>query len=79
MLMIDLQQQRQTYRNFRSGHGQNENKHHLAVCLPPTRPGHYERQPGRVEHNLDRHQYKQQVTAYQQADQSQREQDPRQE
>src|SRR5579875_306374 len=78
VLVIDLQQQRQTYRNFRRSHRKNKNEHHLAVRLRPARARHHEGQAGRVEHDLNRHQYEHQVTAYQQADQPQREQDPRQ-
>src|SRR5271156_2025480 len=75
---INLQHQGKPDRNFRRRHCQNEQKHDLTVRLMPSRPGDHECQTCRVEHDLKRHQNKNQITAYEQAGQSQREQDPRQ-
>ena len=76
--VIDLQNQRQSHRHFCSCHRQNEHEHHLSVRLMPSRPGDHECQPRRIEHDLERHQNKNQITPYEQTGQSQREQDPRQ-
>src|SRR3990172_6267371 len=46
--------QRQSHGDLSRGHRQNEEEHHLSVCLTPVIAGHDERQPGRIEHNLDR-------------------------
>jgi hypothetical protein len=75
--VIDLQEERQSDSHFRGCHRQNEDKHYLAVRLMPSRPGNHECQPSRIEHNLKRHQNKNQITSYEQTRQSQREQDPR--
>ena len=76
--VIDLQDQRQSYGYFCSCHGQNEHKHYLTVRLMPSRPGNHKCQPRRIEHDLQRHQNKKQITSYEQTYQPQREQDPRQ-
>src|SRR5208283_431696 len=76
--VIDLQDQRQTDGYFGGCHGQNEHEHHLAVRLMPSRPGDHECQPRGIEHDLQGHQNKKQITPYEQTGQTQREQDPRQ-
>jgi hypothetical protein len=48
----------------------------LTISLLPSRPGDYKRQARRIEHDFERHEHENQVTAYEQADQSQGEQDP---
>src|SRR5262249_2490084 len=75
---IDLKHQRQSDRYFRRRHSQNEDKHHLAIGLMPSRSGSHECKPCGIEHDIERHQYKDQITSYEQAGQPQREQDPRQ-
>ena len=77
--MVQLQDQGQSDRDLRRGHGENEDKENLPISLLPSRPSDHERQTCRVEHHLKRHENKNQVTAYEEAGQSQREQDPRQE
>jgi hypothetical protein len=74
---IDLQYQCQSHGYFSRCHGQDEQKHDLTVSLMPSRPGDHKCQARRVEHHLKRHQDENQITAYEQAGQSQREQDPR--
>jgi hypothetical protein len=75
--VIDLQDERQSDGYFSRGHGQDKQKHNLTVGLMPTSPGHHKCQPRGVEHHLERHQDEDQITAYEQAGESQREQDPR--
>jgi hypothetical protein len=75
--MVQLQDQGQSNRDFRCGHGENKNKDNLSISLLPSRPGDHERQTCRIEHDFKRHKHENQVTAYEQAGQSQREQDPR--
>jgi len=69
--VIDLQDQRQSYGYFCSGHGQNEHKHYLAVCLMPSRPCDHECQSRRIEHGLQGHQNENQITSHEQTCQSQ--------
>jgi hypothetical protein len=54
---IDLQHQCEPHGYFGGCHGQNEQKHNLAVGLKPSSSGDYESQPCGVEHDLKRHQY----------------------
>ena len=75
--MIDSQHQREPHGYFRSRHGQDEEKHDLAIGLVPAGSGDHECQPYRVEHDFQRHEDKDQVTAYEKSGQPQREQDPR--
>jgi len=77
--MVQLQDQGQSDRDLRCGHGQDKQKHNLSISLLPACPGDDERQTRRVEHHLKRHENENEVTAYEQAGQSQREQDSRQE
>src|SRR5271165_6501245 len=76
--VIDLQDQCESDGDFGGRHRQNEHKHHLSVGLMPSRPGDHKCQPRRIEHDLERHKYKNQVTPCEKTGQSQREQDPRQ-
>jgi len=62
--VIDLQDQRQSYGYFCGCHRQNEHKHYLTVRLMPSRPGNHECQPRRVEHDLQGHQNKNQITSH---------------
>ena len=75
-MAINLKHQCQSHCHLSRRYRQNEQEHNLSVSLMPPRSGDYERQPGRVEHDLERHQDEKQVTAYEQACQPQREQDP---
>ena len=76
--VIDFEHKSQTYGDFGSRHRQDEQKHDLPVGLMPSSPGDHECQTRRIEHHLQRHEDENQITAYEQAGQSQREQDPRQ-
>ena len=78
VLMIEPKHERQADRDFRRRHGQNEEKHDLAVRLAPARACRNESQSRAVQHDLDRHQNKNQITAHQKSGQAQREQDSRQ-
>lgn len=75
-MVIHLQNQGQSDRNFHCRHGKNKQKGDLTISLLPSRPGDYKRQARRIEHDFERHEHENQVTAYEQADQSQGEQDP---
>jgi hypothetical protein len=75
--VVDSQHQCKSYGYFGGRHGQNEQEHDLAVSLMPSSTGDHECQPCRIEHDFQRHQDKDQVTAYEQSGQPQREQDPR--
>src|SRR5260370_10181850 len=68
---IDLQHQCQAHGYFSRRHGQNEQKHNLAIGLMPSRPGHHEGQTSGVEHHLKQHQAENKITAYDQAGQAQ--------
>ena len=78
-MAIQLKDQSQPDRNFRGRHRQNKDKNDLPVRLAPARTGNDKRQACSVQHDLERHQNEKDVTPDQQADQSQREQNPRQE
>src|SRR5882672_12021813 len=52
--VIDLENQRQSYRYFCSCHRQNEHKYYLSVGLMPSRSGDHECQTSGVEHDLER-------------------------
>src|SRR5512146_3291448 len=75
-VVVQLQHQSQSNRDFRRGHGENKQKGNLSVSLLPSRPGDHKGQARGVEHHLERHEHEHQVTAYEQADQSQGEQNP---
>jgi hypothetical protein len=75
-MTINLKNQRQPHCHFSRRYRQNEQEHNLPVGLMPPRSSDYERQPCRVEHYLERHEDEEQITAYQQACQPQRKQDP---
>jgi len=71
--MIEPKHQRQSDRYFRSRHGQDEEKHDLAVGLAPARSCRNESYSRAVQHDLDGHQNKNQITAHQEPGQPQRE------
>jgi len=75
--MINLQHQGQPNGYFGGSHRQNEQKHDLPVRLMPAGARCDKCQPRCVQHDLQRHQDEDQITAYEQAGQPQREQDPR--
>ena len=74
--MVEAQNERQPDRHFRRSHRQNEQEHDLAISLAPTRTAGDERQARSIQHHLNRHQDKKQVTPHQKTDQPQCEQDP---
>jgi hypothetical protein len=75
--MIELEDQSQSDRNFRRGHGENKQKHNLAIRLLPPGSGDHKREACCVQHHLERHEKKNEVTPYEKADHSQREEDCR--
>src|SRR6185312_220181 len=74
-LPVQPQHQRQSHGDFGGRHGQDEQEHHLAVGLVPARTGDHERQPRRVQHDLDRHEDEDHVAASQHADDAEHEQE----
>ena len=78
VMTIEPQDQGQAHGNLRRRHGQDEEKHDLAVGLAPPRPCRHEGHACAVQHDFDRHQNENQVTAHQESGQPQREQDSRQ-
>src|SRR5262245_22753874 len=56
-LMVQLQHQGQTHRNFGGCHSENKEKDNLSIGLLPSRPSNHERQTCCVQHNLERHQH----------------------
>jgi hypothetical protein len=64
---LPVPRQRETDRYLGCGHGQDEQEHHLAVCLAPARSRSDKAETGRIEHYLNGHQRKYQVPAGQQS------------
>src|SRR5665213_2469582 len=78
VVMIEPKEQCQADGNLRRRHGQDEEKHDLAVRLAPSRSRRDERDPRAVQHDLNRHQNEDQITAHQYSGQPQRKQYSRQ-
>src|SRR5579872_1225614 len=74
LLMVELKNERQPNGNLRGCHGQNEEKHDLAISLCPAGTRGDKCETGGIQHHLDGYKDKDQVTTHQKSDQSQREQ-----
>src|SRR5512138_3584590 len=60
-MTADLDEQGQADRDLGRGRGQDEEEHDLALGLAPARPGDDEGEPGRVDHDLERHEDEKEV------------------
>ena len=69
--------ERQSDRHLGGRHGENEQKHDLAVRLRPSRASRDECQAARVEHDLNAHEREDKVTPREKSRETQREQDRR--
>ncbi len=65
--MVEAQHERESHGNFGGGHGEDEEEHDLAVRLSPAAPGRDEGEPGGVQHDLNGHEYEDQVAPHQQS------------
>src|SRR5271165_1832139 len=73
---VELQQYGEAHAGFGGGERENQNEHHLPVRLPPATARGDEGQRRRVHHDLDRHQYEQEIAPDENAEQAEREQNP---
>ena len=71
---MELQEECETDRRFSCCHGQDEQEHDLPIRLSPMITSGDERETACVQHDLDAHQGKNQITPRQKSDQTQREQ-----
>lgn len=62
MMFLKLQNQGEANRHLGRSHGKNEQKHHLPVRLTPSGAGRNESEPAGIEHNLNAHQRKDEIT-----------------
>jgi len=71
---MELKKQRQAHRYFGRCHCQDEQEHDLTVRSPPLIAPGDERESASVQHYLDAHQGKDEITPREKSDQTQREQ-----
>ena len=69
------QHERQSNRDLSRGHGEDEQKHHLAVRLRPARSRCDKRETARIQHDLNAHERKDEITPREKSREPQREQD----
>jgi hypothetical protein len=75
---VEEEHKGQSDRDFSRRHCENEQKHYLTVGLSPPGASRDERQPARIEHDLNAHEREDEVTPREKSRETQREQDRRQ-
>src|SRR3990172_8841217 len=60
-VMVEQDHERQADGDLGRGHGEDKDKHNLAVDLPPARPGDDEGKAHGVQHDLDGHEHEHDV------------------
>ena len=72
--VVELEHERQTYGHLGSCHGQDKDKHYLAVNLSPSRAGDHKGQTHGVQHHFNGHEHEHDVPAHEHARETEHEQ-----